>query len=350
MTEETQEESVIKGPGEALKNRRLALGLSIEEIADKLHLRPAVVSELEEDVIDHRVGTTFTKGYVRLYAKHLELDPEPLLKAFDDMASPVKQPAKLRSFSQKMARQTSDSRLMWLSYFIIFLVIAMIVVWGIQQASEQVSFINTGDEDTVQQSNPTSTSEVAAPSVTETIPETVNTTLSAPAIENQVISQSTEMSEQLQSAEAESTETNGLRADAAPSQNTLLTEEGSIEATSGSAESSDTETTEAQDSLLASDINEPGVESDFAREPETSELVFTFAENCWMNLTDATGENIAYGEKIAGRVMPVSGIPPFEVVLGAPQSVQITVDGQPYDMSQFPAGRTARFTIGAPSQ
>ena len=53
MSEEIQEEIVFKGPGVMLKERRESLRLSIEEIADKLHLRPAVVADLEQDIIDH---------------------------------------------------------------------------------------------------------------------------------------------------------------------------------------------------------------------------------------------------------------------------------------------------------
>ena len=83
-----------------------------------------------------------------------------------------------------------------------------------------------------------------------------------------------------------------------------------------------------------------------ANESQASiELVFTFSGDCWMNLTDATGEAIAYGVKASGRVMPVSGIPPFEVTLGAPEVVQISYNGEPVDMSGFQAGRTARFSL-----
>ena len=80
-------------------------------------------------------------------------------------------------------------------------------------------------------------------------------------------------------------------------------------------------------------------------EPQTIELVFEFADDCWMNLTDATGEDIAYGVKKAGRVMKVSGVMPFEVTLGAPDVVKISYDGVMVDMSRFPAGKSAKFSL-----
>jgi cytoskeleton protein RodZ len=64
-----------------------------------------------------------------------------------------------------------------------------------------------------------------------------------------------------------------------------------------------------------------------------------------MNLSDATGENIAYGVKVKGRVMPVTGIPPFVVTLGAPEVVKIRYSGEPLDMSFLPSGRIAKFDL-----
>ena len=75
------------------------------------------------------------------------------------------------------------------------------------------------------------------------------------------------------------------------------------------------------------------------------ELIFEFSDDCWMNLADATGENIAYGVKVKGRVMPVTGIPPFVVTLGAPEAVKIRYAGESIDMSFLPFGRIAKFDL-----
>jgi cytoskeleton protein RodZ len=64
-----------------------------------------------------------------------------------------------------------------------------------------------------------------------------------------------------------------------------------------------------------------------------------------MNLSDATGENIAYGVKVKGRVMPVTGIPPFIVTLGAPEVVKISYAGESLNMSFLPSGRIAKFDL-----
>ena len=75
------------------------------------------------------------------------------------------------------------------------------------------------------------------------------------------------------------------------------------------------------------------------------ELIFSFSGDCWIKITDATGNDIAYGVKKAGRVMPVTGQAPFSVILGAPRSVNVQYDGQPIDISFLPSDRTGRFVL-----
>ena len=406
MSEEIQEEVAFKGPGVMLKERRESLRLSIEEIADKLHLRPAVVADLEQDIIDHSVSTTFTKGYVRLYAKHMDMDPTPLLQAFDELANPIKQPAKLQSFSQKMAKQASDKRLMMLSYFILFSIVAMAVVWWFQQPEETATVTTS----TVQ-SQPLETPSVESESVESKSPavSSLNDAQYSPpasdtdvsTVEEQDIdarpggtfpATTTEDSEQgsldpittttesvaiEEPLETVADDTDLIPTEAFIEESTVTTE--ALDDNSPTISETAFETNENTDTgeLLRNDVEgsftdpEPAGNNDIlddtlselnaaelsvadeaitesvtGTEPVTQALVFTFAEDCWMNLTDATGENIAYGIKTAGRVMPVSGIPPFEVVIAQPQVVQLTVDGVPFDLSGFPAGRTARFVIG----
>jgi cytoskeleton protein RodZ len=78
---------------------------------------------------------------------------------------------------------------------------------------------------------------------------------------------------------------------------------------------------------------------------EIVELMFTFSNDCWIKITDATGNDIAYGVKKQGRVMPVSGQPPFSVILGAPASVKVKYAGTPVDISFLPSDRTGRFVL-----
>lgn len=397
-----EDQDAVKGLGETLKEKRQALGLDINQIAEKLHLKPSLLMDIEAEQYDPALSVTFTKGYIRLYAKHLGLHPEEVLALFDTQTSLEKQPTKLRSFSQKVAKQASDARLMMVTYVIIALVVGLLIVWWVQQSNEQPAVT----QDYTQSSQ---SGVVAEPEQTQQDVVEVQNSLAPASYE--ATSEQAPAEGQLQ-ATASSSDYSGQQIDENPSselggepsvgdvgegnlsgleeqaQNSVTGDDGESDVTDNistaeNISTSDVPTYSAQeqaddavDSLVenlpegttADDASNSGLSdplitnaaiSDTAEasaqiqdnfsstEPQMSQLVFRFSEDCWMNLTDATGEVVAYGVKASGYVMPVEGVPPFEVVLGAPQAVSITVDGQPFDMSVFPAGRTARFMIGS---
>ncbi len=78
------EPAAVPGPGEHLRAAREAAGESIEAIAGALHITPAQIEALESDDYAKFPAPIFVSGYVRKYAAHLGLDPEPLLTALGD--------------------------------------------------------------------------------------------------------------------------------------------------------------------------------------------------------------------------------------------------------------------------
>lgn len=392
---EVEQEPVVTGPGKVLKEKRESLNLTIEDIAGKLHLRPSIIEGLESDSYDLEVSTTFTKGYIRLYAKHLGLDAEPLLQQFDNLTNTSKQPAKLRSFSQKVAKQASDARLMMVTYFIIAVIIGLSVVWWLQQDDDaQSTFVPSGlliEEVSPNESNQDNTNNaVTEEQVDEPLESFRDELVNNDSVDAQLIENDTVENNSMEDTFAEltaddasvSSGVSGSQLQEDENQGQPVSVENPAEIESQiqdsaqalldeelQSDSSELTADFPQDSSLVSDASiEPiadlnaslEVENEIQTDDEAYELaqrnaaaaqamqsgvVFTFAQDCWVSITDATGEVVAIGIKTAGRVMPVPGIAPFEVVLGAPRGVSLTVDGVPFDMSQFPAGRTARFTV-----
>ena len=331
--ESTVQEPSLLTPGQLLKEARIEKGLSLEQVANKINLRAHNIEAIEQDRDDSNLSMTFTRGYLKLYAKFVDVKEADVLEAFERMNSVTKEPAKLQSFSRRVAKQTSDARLMMLTYFIIAIVIALSVVWWLQQADESpvVQTSNsistqTGTQDnapivTQRQAN---TSPEPSTEITNALPVVV---VPSETLDNDNVAElaNDEITSQVE--------------------NTIDDLNNTIEQVTNDSD------VEADDGLLdaANEVQETvDVISDTDNIDNTAapiELVFEFAEDCWMNLIDATGEAIAYGVKTSGRVMTVSGVPPFEVTLGAPQVVQISVGGEPVDMSVFPAGRTAKFEL-----
>ena len=69
--------------GVLLSNERVKRGISIQEAADYLKLSRKQVEALENDDYSSLPGTTFVRGFMRNYAKFLELDLEPIMAWLD---------------------------------------------------------------------------------------------------------------------------------------------------------------------------------------------------------------------------------------------------------------------------
>lgn len=77
--EKTRADPDPGGPGAALREARESAGLTIEQVADKLHLLQSVVSSLENDCYDRIRGETFVRGYLRNYARLLGIDDDEIV-------------------------------------------------------------------------------------------------------------------------------------------------------------------------------------------------------------------------------------------------------------------------------
>ena len=76
MGKESAPEEKSAGQGMALlRDARLARGLSVQEVARQLRLSIRQVTALEEDDYSKLSSGTFLRGFVRNYAKLLQVDP-----------------------------------------------------------------------------------------------------------------------------------------------------------------------------------------------------------------------------------------------------------------------------------
>ncbi|GAB3030021.1 RodZ domain-containing protein [Bowmanella dokdonensis] len=319
MTEEQEAEVQARGPGQMVREAREAKGLTMEEVAKRLNLKLANIQGLENEQFDDRISVTFTRGYYKLYARLLEIPEQQVIAAFDELNAAKQEPAKLQSFSRKVAKQASDDRLMLLSYLILAVIVALVVVWWVQQ-SDSLADVESDSLPPPSSQIPVHTSPADKPvKQAEQVKEAPDDTT-----DSLTLGESLAQSAPTQNASVES-----QAQEPAPTDD-LLQREGVEQPAEQGGQSS------AEGAAVASEQTELA---------DPVELVFEFSGDCWVNIVDATGEAIAYGVKISGRVMPVTGVPPFDITLGAPESVSILYQGEAVDMSRFGRGRTARFTL-----
>ncbi len=73
--------------GETLKNAREQRGLSTSAVAESTHMMVQIVDDLEKEDFSRIAAPIYGRGFVKLYAEYLELDPTPLVNEFMDIYS-----------------------------------------------------------------------------------------------------------------------------------------------------------------------------------------------------------------------------------------------------------------------
>lgn len=78
-------------------------------------------------------------------------------------------------------------------------------------------------------------------------------------------------------------------------------------------------------------------------------LVLRFAEDSWVEISDARGESLLVGLMREGTERRLEGVPPYRVFLGNAPGVRIEHDGSSYDAARHArTDNTARFTLERP--
>lgn len=328
----------VSSPGAMLRQAREQQGLSQQNIADKIFVKVNTVDDIENDKIDQTMSVTFTKGYVRNYAKHLGLDADRVISAFESTHNNAESHARLQSFSQKVAKQAHDDRWMMVTYGILFLLVAGVVTWWYQQDDDVV------DETTsaVTEANETQerSSSVTASSQPVSGPE-ASSRQTQPLTQRHQDNTPEQRALQAQSVDQPASDTDSTSG-AQTAQSKSQPEPAQPE-----ADDEDTPANQSDDAAESVVISGEGAEegTPSSSDAQMAAMTFTFGEDCWVNIEDASGEIIATGIKREGRVMPISGQPPINVTLGAPDNVAVTFNGSSVDISDYQNGRTARFTL-----
>ncbi|MEZ8294264.1 cytoskeleton protein RodZ [Vibrio splendidus] len=303
--QETQTQETVAPAIEAgtlLKNKRESLGLTQKQISDRLKLRVTLIQQIEENQFESDQVATFMRGYIRSYAKYVNLDEKVVLNALHHSGDAQHQEQEMLSFSRKTKTEKHNSRIMLLTWSIFAVIVGISSLWWWQNQQQ----------DTLSQS-----------------------------LAN------TESSEELVVEESLDPELTSLE---------VIEAEQNTE-TSPVTENSDelTEVSSAEDSVTFDPVEVIEEAADVASvtaEPETvapeavvNELVMQFSADCWIQVKDASGKTLSTGIKKAGQTLNLSGTAPYKVILGAPEGVSMTFASEPVDLSGYTSGKVARITL-----
>jgi cytoskeleton protein RodZ len=312
--EELSEDMEVMGPGQILSDARKKMGLSQEDVAIKLNFRTTLVNEIENEVFDTSMPETFNRGYLRNYAKLVNVSQEDVMASYEQLNVAKTQASELQSFSKGTEKLAESNRIMWISYLILAILIGSTVVWWMQNNTAE------GLKETAETKKESAGNiEIQQPDLLE---KTTISSMLVPTVENT----NTESIIEKTSAPNATLNQDSLNITNPVMQieNVQVNEEAATQT----------------ESPLVNDVTEKT-----ELEVTSTNVTFTFSGDCWVNISDATGERIAWGVKKLGYVMKISGQAPFNVTLGRPELVAIDFSDEIIDMSQFNAGNIAKFTL-----
>lgn len=141
---------VGRGPGERLRAARTAAGLTLQAVADDLHLPVDVLEALERDDYAKMPGRVFVRGYLRKYARLVDLPADALLATFDAHV-PVEDVAVPSLHTVVSARQirsqarSSHSAVRAVTWIVVLVLAALLLTWWQGYLQWPVDAMRSGD-------------------------------------------------------------------------------------------------------------------------------------------------------------------------------------------------------------
>lgn len=291
------------GYGEALRAARAAKSLSPADAAAKLKLSVRQIESLEAEDLAALPGELFVRGFVRNYARLLDINPDELIVPMD-AGSAVS--ATITAHSEELAMTGRGVRRWVLTPLLVLLVFVALVGLLYQWLSQ--------GEDALVTQNISAAPDVAlAPK-----PEVLADQAPAPAPE----------------AVAELLETEPLVVEPLPAP----------------ASASASDTTAAVPPASAPEILTPPAPPLAPPAPPapvsgaTHALTFSVGADAWIHVTDGQGKR--YSRLLhAGSSDTLTGAAPFQLVVGEAAQVKLTYDGRPIDLKPFIGQKVARLTL-----
>lgn len=327
-TSETPDFTPTASPGQQLKRERETQGLTREEIATSLNLRPAVIQGLEEDNYQEVPVAAYRRGYLRAYAHMLGIEDGPVLEAYrqqfgrddaDRKVTPVnisRPPSRLGTWLFRLV-----------TVLVILGLIGLTLLWWQSRGGNEPP--DVGDSGPVSvdslDGTPTVTEGSEPPSTQAPQEETDEEVAPLPPLPEQ------------ESALGLVDEPDTVSPDPLPVPG--LTEAPDEGDASGETPA---ETEPTGEEAQTADTEVP---AEPAADPRVLEL--TFNEQSWTEIFDANNQRVFVGLQEPGTTARVEGEPPFRLTVGNATGVELVWRGESVDLgARAGANNVARFTLG----
>jgi cytoskeleton protein RodZ len=313
---------VNNGPGDQLQAARILQGLSIEDVASRMHLSLDILQAIEENNFNDITAPIFVKGYLRAYARMVSLNEDEMIQCYSELYSNNDPPINVTS-SLRPEMSSQNAGIKWATYLVIIMLIALLSAWWWNKTQNNLESIVSSSE----ASNDVSMIEL----VTEA--ETIEV-LDEPIGVNKA---------PLDEPEAKADKVDNSPKDDAIKPivvSTIPVEPQVTSKTIAFADASiieETSITTRSPSFDASHVAPKGIDL----------LNIVVNADTWADIKDVNNHQLVYDLLRANRTIQIRGEAPFNAFFGNGRGVEVTFNDQSIDIaSQASDDNTARLTIG----
>ncbi|EKT4566970.1 RodZ domain-containing protein [Pseudomonas putida] len=324
-----------QNPGELLRLAREKRDWSQAEVARKLNLTVSSLNHVETGAFDKLPGHTFARGYIRAYAKLMDLDQAALVDAFDRYTGTHAKGSDVHSLGRiEEPVRLSHNILRGVSLLLLVAVVGGGFFWWQDQGSLRgkdlakiaLEHVEVESADGTTQIHPLDEPEDQAVSAGQQAE-------SAPlALEQGAAEQPAAAEQAPVSSEA------AIAAAPAPAQQAPVQ---TAPAASPAPVTPPVQATAAPAPAPAVAATEPA-----AVPAGSAKVAIQFTADCWTQVSDGNGKVLFSAIKRKGDNLELTGKPPFAVRLGFARGAQVSYNGQAVDVAPFTSGETARLKLG----
>ena len=322
------------GPGDRLQAARIEKGLTIDDVANRMHLSVAILQSIEENNFEDITAPIFVKGYLRAYARIVSLDEEEMIQQYMSFYSDEDPPINSTSNTSPEI-SADDARIKWTTYVVIFVLCGLLAAWwwnNNQKSGEVVSLA-------VEQSNAINAAEPADDSP-EPAPETESSDEIIASSENSL--ETTEDVVEIEQVQDE-IETTNLESTLSEESSPQIEFEEVIESVDPIDEDVATVNTETIDTTNTAVL----VSVNNTAPTGTDRLLLKVHADTWADIKDANGHRLSYDLLRADRQLTLTGQAPFTVFFGNGHGVEVLFNDEEVDVSsRIRDDNTARIKIG----
>lgn len=304
-------ETLQNKPGPILKEARERLGLEQKDIASQLNLQVDTIDAVENDAAEKLPAPTYVRGYIRSYARMVHLDGDALIKLYEsDAAGP---PEIIPDIKQHHQASSTDKPVKAVTYLITFALALLLLAWL------QSHYV-------VDKNKQITETAVAEPSDHYTSPSYPGSTISTyePPASGLSLYSENELTPQTEQ------------------EPTLLTDKliseiempGSSDINAAISEATGTADEEDSGSFISTH----------------DRIKFKITKDSWIEVYDSGNNRLYLGLAKTGEEIDISGIAPFNILLGYSPGVDVTFNGNKFNPEPFSNAGIAKFILSKPGE